>query len=125
MIFFCRIEKLRIYSVVLACRLCQICADGIFLYPRVSVGHKMSPWLTKSASLALISIGRIRASGPACLKQTLLRSLVCQISHIEACYCQPVQLFSLFRRSKNVINIVLPSVCASRKSNGFLQTPKI
>ena len=43
----------------------------------------------------------------------LSKYLVCQISHIEACYCQPIQLFSLLR-SKNMINIVLPSVCTSR-----------
>ena len=39
-------------------------------------------------------------------------------------YCQPFQLFSLFRRSKNVIRIVLFIICTSRKSNGFSWTPK-
>ena len=49
----------------------------------------------------------------------LSKHLVCQISHVEARYCQPFQLFSLFRRSKNMIIIVLSIVCTSRKNDGI------
>ena len=58
----------------------------------------------------------------------LSKHLVCQISHVEARYCQPFQLFSLFRRSKNMIIIVLSIVCTSRKNDGIflkLQNLKI
>ena len=49
----------------------------------------------------------------------LSKYLICQISHIDARYCQAVQLFSLFQRSKNMIIIVLSLVCTSRKNDGI------